>query len=120
MIRRPPRSTLFPYTTLFRSRFAPDHNNGGPASFTYRAWDQTAATHGDTADATVTGGASAFSNVSDVVTIAVASINDAPVMTPDHMTLLDITEDQISLIDNPGQPVWQFLCNAIGDVDNAA
>src|SRR2546422_4848044 len=24
MIRRPPRSTLFPYTTLFRSRFTPD------------------------------------------------------------------------------------------------
>src|SRR2546427_12029394 len=24
MIRRPPRSTLFPYTTLFRSRHAPD------------------------------------------------------------------------------------------------
>src|SRR3712207_8675655 len=27
MIRRPPRSTLFPYTTLFRSSFTPD---GGP------------------------------------------------------------------------------------------
>src|SRR5260221_1136940 len=26
MIRRPPRSTLFPYTTLFRSIFAPNHN----------------------------------------------------------------------------------------------
>src|SRR5260370_5733050 len=26
MIRRPPRSTLFPYTTLFRSR--PDYRNG--------------------------------------------------------------------------------------------
>src|SRR5260221_3620293 len=26
MIRRPPRSTLFPYTTLFRSR----HHGGGP------------------------------------------------------------------------------------------
>src|ERR1035438_3131129 len=25
MIRRPPRSTLFPYTTLFRSVDAPDH-----------------------------------------------------------------------------------------------
>src|SRR6476660_10272892 len=25
MIRRPPRSTLFPYTTLFRSRGAPAH-----------------------------------------------------------------------------------------------
>src|SRR2546428_2363790 len=24
MIRRPPRSTLFPYTTLFRSRFEPE------------------------------------------------------------------------------------------------
>src|SRR2546430_4246067 len=24
MIRRPPRSTLFPYTTLFRSRYRPD------------------------------------------------------------------------------------------------
>src|SRR5437588_6617249 len=29
MIRRPPRSTLFPYTTLFRSRFA--GNFDGPA-----------------------------------------------------------------------------------------
>src|SRR5258708_20048575 len=28
MIRRPPRSTLFPYTTLFRS---PHHANGGRA-----------------------------------------------------------------------------------------
>src|SRR3712207_9375399 len=27
MIRRPPRSTLFPYTTLFRSDFAPGLNN---------------------------------------------------------------------------------------------
>src|SRR5256885_3865692 len=25
MIRRPPRSTLFPYTTLFRSLLEPDH-----------------------------------------------------------------------------------------------
>src|SRR3712207_8893358 len=30
MIRRPPRSTLFPYTTLFRS--APAAPTGGPAS----------------------------------------------------------------------------------------
>src|SRR3712207_8662946 len=27
MIRRPPRSTLFPYTTLFRSYFRSDHYN---------------------------------------------------------------------------------------------
>src|SRR2546430_11548188 len=29
MIRRPPRSTLFPYTTLFRSRSAGDLGQGG-------------------------------------------------------------------------------------------
>src|SRR6201993_5482795 len=28
MIRRPPRSTLFPYTTLFRSDEAPGHGSG--------------------------------------------------------------------------------------------
>src|SRR2546430_3029687 len=27
MIRRPPRSTLFPYTTLFRSDYAPGNDN---------------------------------------------------------------------------------------------
>src|SRR3712207_4714202 len=34
MIRRPPRSTLFPYTTLFRSDQGPDHLRVGaePAS----------------------------------------------------------------------------------------
>src|SRR2546422_5452485 len=29
MIRRPPRSTLFPYTTLFRSRFPVGHGETG-------------------------------------------------------------------------------------------
>src|SRR2546430_9464506 len=28
MIRRPPRSTLFPYTTLFRSHLGGDHRRG--------------------------------------------------------------------------------------------
>src|SRR2546422_2114984 len=31
MIRRPPRSTLFPYTTLFRSRSAPSSPRTGSA-----------------------------------------------------------------------------------------
>src|SRR5258705_4460909 len=30
MIRRPPRSTLFPYTTLFRSHHALEHPRGHP------------------------------------------------------------------------------------------
>src|SRR2546422_6227031 len=32
MIRRPPRSTLFPYTTLFRSRVAREWGRSGSAS----------------------------------------------------------------------------------------
>src|SRR5438034_10526663 len=32
MIRRPPRSTLFPYTTLFRSSLRERGNSGGPPS----------------------------------------------------------------------------------------
>src|SRR2546422_1818607 len=32
MIRRPPRSTLFPYTTLFRSHAAPLHHRPGAAA----------------------------------------------------------------------------------------
>src|SRR5438876_9689462 len=32
MIRRPPRSTLFPYTTLFRSRRDPGCSPGAPRS----------------------------------------------------------------------------------------
>src|SRR3989440_6924538 len=37
MIRRPPRSTLFPYTTLFRSHFADDRRAGRPAAVAARA-----------------------------------------------------------------------------------
>src|SRR5207244_13026723 len=36
MIRRPPRSTLFPYTTLFRSRIARLLTEGTPSTLTRR------------------------------------------------------------------------------------
>src|SRR5688572_31801296 len=42
MIRRPPRSTLFPYTTLFRSAAVPDPlgavKSGGPAARSSMWW----------------------------------------------------------------------------------
>src|SRR2546430_12642447 len=36
MIRRPPRSTLFPYTTLFRSSFGQLHVRGDHANLQFR------------------------------------------------------------------------------------
>src|SRR2546430_3886268 len=35
MIRRPPRSTLFPYTTLFRSASLPNNKASGPSGIPY-------------------------------------------------------------------------------------
>src|SRR3989442_11491727 len=49
MIRRPPRSTLFPYTTLFRS--ARDARSSGAAS-------QSSRPHGDSSESTRRGGGS--------------------------------------------------------------
>src|SRR3989442_4499355 len=51
MIRRPPRSTLFPYTTLFRSRFAtaaswPAATAPGGASEAATAWRESAPLRG--------------------------------------------------------------------------
>src|SRR2546422_8091467 len=43
MIRRPPRSTLFPYTTLFRSRerfHAPGHDRRVETEDVRSAWDR--------------------------------------------------------------------------------
>src|SRR5256885_16419562 len=39
MIRRPPRSTLFPYTTLFRSGFFPQEDTGFLSGVTEAATD---------------------------------------------------------------------------------
>src|SRR2546422_4568189 len=50
MIRRPPRSTLFPYTTLFRSRVRCSKCPGGsPAE--YVAWGDTNAPEADRREA---------------------------------------------------------------------
>ena len=62
-------------------RFLPDGNNGGTDTITYRAWDETAGTHGTTADTSTNGGTSAFSTATDTAHLTVTSVNDAPVIT---------------------------------------
>ena len=52
--------------------------NGGVATMSYRAWDQTSGTFGNSVDASTGGGTTAFSTAFDTVTVSVTSINDAP------------------------------------------
>src|SRR5262249_40519300 len=50
------------------------------ATLTYRAWDQSSGTNGNTADTSTNGGITAFSTASSVATHNVAPVNDAPVL----------------------------------------
>jgi plastocyanin len=61
-------------------RFVPDQKNGATVTFTYRAWDQTSGTAGQSVSTVVNGGSSAFSVASSSATLNVADVNDAPTL----------------------------------------
>ncbi|MFI5377900.1 MAG: hypothetical protein ACHRHE_01220 [Tepidisphaerales bacterium] len=60
-----------------RLRFVPDGLNGTTAAVTFRAWDQTSGAPGTRADATASGGTTAFSTATATANITVTSVNDA-------------------------------------------
>ena len=62
-------------------RYVPDMVNGETAQLTYQAWDQTSGIQGATADASVNGGTTAFSVVSDTATLTVTEVNDPGTVT---------------------------------------
>ncbi len=98
-------------------KFAPDDSGGGTERFDFVAWDQTAGTHGDTSDTTLRGGSSAFSTVSDTVSVDVAFINSAPVLTLAEPTLAAITEDQT---DPAGTTIATLLGSHVVDQNSGA
>lgn len=57
-----------------------DFNGFYADAITFRAWDQTAGTNGATADTTTNGGATAFSASSDLITLTISAVNDAPIL----------------------------------------
>jgi cyclophilin family peptidyl-prolyl cis-trans isomerase len=63
-------------------RYTPDGKNGETAIISYRAWDTTAGVNGSKVDTTTNGNATAFSIGTDIATITVNAINDAPVIAP--------------------------------------
>ena len=61
-------------------RFVPNADYNGTATFTYRAWDKTFGTAGQTSG-TSTGGSSSLSTAVETATITVSAVNDAPVFS---------------------------------------
>ena len=96
-------------------RFLPNAENATSASFSYRAWDQSAGTAGTTADATTFGGITAFSTAQDSASVTVTPVNDAPqVVTNAALTLAEgasgaITAAQLAFADvdtGAGAPIY--------------
>ncbi|WP_424631381.1 VCBS domain-containing protein [Bradyrhizobium sp. SYSU BS000235] len=68
-------------------RFVPDGEHGGTDTFSYVAWDGTTGTHGETADSSMRGGDTAFSNASDTAELSVTSVNDGPTINFDNLQI---------------------------------
>ncbi len=62
-------------------RFVPNAQNATSGDITFRAWDQTSGTVGTKVDASTNGGATAFSTATEVASITVTAVNDAPTIT---------------------------------------
>ena len=63
-----------------RVRFLPNANFNGTVNtgLTFRAWDQTSGTNGNTADPSTNGGTTAFSTATETASITVNPVNDQP------------------------------------------
>jgi ELWxxDGT repeat protein len=72
-------------------RFVPAANWNGTVDpgLTFRAWDQTTGTAGETADASTGGGHTAFSSAVETVAVTVTSVNDAPAGANATRTILE-------------------------------
>lgn len=75
---------------------------------TFRAWDQTTGTAGNTVDPGAGGGSTAFSTASDTAAVSVSAVNDAPTIGGAVNTT--------ALLDTAG-PQTIFSGVTIGDVD---
>src|SRR5256886_9586479 len=78
MIRRPPRSTLFPYTTLFRSQ----------------SWRSMVVAHNIDKTMSVTATAGAESNTSSIGFPMVVSANGRPIVTSDNTKPFTLTMNE--------------------------
>ncbi len=103
-----------------RIRFVPNEEWIGTATFTFRAWDKTTGTAGETADPGEGGGLSAFSAETDEASIEVRPVNHAPELdnTKSPPSLPQINENEF---ENQGSSVGEFITDGfITDVDETS
>ncbi len=94
-------------------RFVPNGQNATTGDITFRAWDQTSGAAGNKVDASINGTTTAFSTATDVASISVTAVNDAPVLdNTGNMTLTTITEDETA---DGGNTVASIISSAGGD-----
>lgn len=70
-------------------RFKPDTLNGTTGDVSFCAWDQTTGTAGNKATTASSGGTTAFSTATEVASITVSSVNDAPIGVFDTATAVE-------------------------------
>ncbi|HBJ38105.1 MAG TPA: hypothetical protein DDZ51_25790, partial [Planctomycetaceae bacterium] len=70
-------------------RFVPNAENATTADFTFRAWDQTTGTAGTKVDASTNGNTTSFSTATEVASITVTAVNDAPVLDASRTPVLN-------------------------------
>ena len=80
-------------------RFVPDANWNGQATLTFRAWDKSSGTAGQTADASSGGAGSAFSSATDTASVTVNPVNDVPVAGFGTALAFDGTDEYVSVPD---------------------
>ena len=93
-----------------RLYFQPTANSFGSATITFRAWDRTSGTAGGTADASTNGGTTSFSAASDMASLDISAVNDAPVLDASKSpTLTAETEDAPAPVGSVGTPVSSLI-----------
>ncbi|RIZ70658.1 MAG: hypothetical protein D0530_07085, partial [Methylococcales bacterium] len=76
-------------------------NGAVSAGLTVRAWDSSTGTSGNQSSAATNGGISAFSSGTDVVSLTVTAVNDAPTQLLTSVPLAAINEDQATTATDP-------------------
>lgn len=99
-------ATLLASNAKTRIRYRPISNFVSEAKITFLAWDQTTGTNGSVADATTTGGSTAFSTVSEYASIR---INNAPTLNDAGTPTLNAIPLNVSDANNPGTLISDII-----------